>query len=282
MKRLYIIGDPVEHSLSPVMQNAALEELGLDNEFSYNRLRVPKDELEQFIQKVRTCEIAGASVTMPDKEHIIPLLDELTAEAELIQAVNTVFKKEGRIIGHNTDGTGCVRAIGEYGVDISDKEIVLLGAGGAARAIAVSLALEGAGKLHILNRNIKKAEELARKINKVTDTVVIAGNLENITEVLKHANILINATSVGMKGDFEEQSLVPADIIRPGMVVNDIVYNPKKTRLLREAESAGAKIIDGIDMLMYQGAAQFEIFTGRDAPIDVMKSALSGYTGGVK
>lgn len=274
MKQLYVIGDPVEHSLSPPMHNAALKELGLDKEFTYNRMRIPKEDLEKFVEKLRVGAVTGASITMPDKEAIIPFLDQLTREAELIQGVNTVYKKDGKVIGHNTDGIGCIRALEEAGISPAGKRVVLLGAGGAARAIAITLALREVEKLLILNRTVDKAEALASSIMNKTNVCISSSSLDKLEGALKDADVLINATSVGMKGETENQALVSANLMRSDLVVEDIVYNPGKTKLLEEAEKAGAKTVEGLNMLVYQGAEQFEIFTGRKAPIEVMRKAL--------
>ena len=274
MKKLYVIGDPVDHSLSPVMHNAALKTLGLDNEFTYDQMKVRKEELKEFIRKVRTGEIIGASVTMPYKEIIIPLLDELTTEADLIGAVNTIYIKDSRVIGHNTDGIGCIKTLEEAGVSINEKKVIILGAGGAAKAIAYTLALKGVKKLAIINRTKKKAETLAKTIEQKTNTIVYTGNFDLLETVLKDADIIINATSVGMRKISENQTLVTEDLIHSDMVVMDVVYDPRVTQLLKEAKKAGAKTVDGSSMLVYQGAEQFKIFTGRKAPIKIMRRAL--------
>jgi len=274
MKKLYVIGDPVDYSLSPVIHNAALKTLGLDNEFTYDQMKVRKEELKEFIRKVRTGEIIGASVTMPYKEIIIPLLDELTTEADLIGAVNTIYIKDSRVIGHNTDGIGCIKTLEESGVSINEKKVIILGAGGAAKAIAYTLALKGVKKLAIINRTKKKAETLAKTIEQKTNTIVYTGNFDLLETVLKDADIIINATSVGMRKISENQTLVTEDLIHSDMVVMDVVYNPRVTQLLKEAKKAGAKTVDGSSMLVYQGAEQFKIFTGRKAPIKIMRKAL--------
>lgn len=274
MKKLYVIGDPVDHSLSQVMHNAALKALGLDNEFTYDQMNVRKEELKGFIGKVRTGEIIGASVTMPYKEIIIPLLDELTTDADLIGAVNTIYIKDSRVIGHNTDGIGCIKTLEDAGVSISEKKIIILGAGGAAKAIAYTLALRGVKKLAIINRTKKKAEALAKSIEEKTNTIVYTGNFDLLETVLKDADIIINATSVGMRKISENQTLVTEDLIHSEMLVMDVVYNPKVTQLLKEARKAGAKTVDGSSMLVYQGTEQFKIFTGRKAPIKIMRKAL--------
>ncbi len=279
MNRLVVIGDPIEHSLSPIMQNAALRELGLDREFVFEKTRVKEEELKNFIKKVKQVKlvkpenIVGLNVTIPHKVAITKLLDELSEEAELIGAVNTI-KKEGRkLIGFNTDGIGCINALKEKGFEIKNKKAVLLGAGGAARAIAFVLAQNGLRHLVIMNRTSEKAEELAKEVSTKTKARVTAANLANLSKALSDSDVLINATAVGMNRD---ETLVTAELMQPNLVVFDIVYSPLKTKLLKEAEKAGAKIIDGLEMLVQQGAVAFELFTGKKAPVEAMRNALRG------
>ncbi|MFH1424328.1 MAG: shikimate dehydrogenase [archaeon] len=271
--KLCVIGDPVEHSLSPAMHNAALRELGLEH--TYEKIRVKPEELKKFIERIRSGEISGASITIPHKQSILPLMDGLSKEAELIGAVNTVQRKENKLVGHNTDGIGCVNALEEAGVEVSGKSALILGAGGAARAIAFTLALSGAEALEIANRTPEKAEALARDVNEETGLEVAAGDLSNLGSKIRNVDILINTTSVGMKGTQEDKTLVKAVDMHPGLVVNDIVYTPRKTLLLKEAGKAGCKIVEGRGMLVHQGAEQFRIFTGKDAPVEVMREALN-------
>jgi len=274
MKKLYIIGDPVKHSLSPVIYNAALKSLGIDTEYTYEKMRVKKEELKEFISKVRYNKITGASVTLPHKENIIPFLDELTKEANLLESVNTIYVKNGRVVGHNTDGIGFLKAFEEAGVKIVGKRVILLGAGGAAKAIAFTLALNEVSKLVIINRRKKNADNIAKKIEEKTNVIVQTASLESLKTMLKDADIIINATSVGMKGLMDNQTLINADLINSKMTVMDIVYNPRVTMFLKEAEKSGAKTIDGTGMFVHQGTEQFKIFTGRKPPIAIMKNAL--------
>jgi shikimate dehydrogenase len=273
MKTLCVIGDPVEHSLSPVMFNAAFKALGLEKQFTYRRMKIQKGDLKGFVERVRTGEITGASVTMPCKEAIASLLDELSEEAKFIKAVNTVYNSGGKVVGCNTDGMGCLKALEEAGVSILGKNVVLLGAGGAAKAIAYTLVHQGVDRLVILNRTVSKAETVARVLRKQTN--VDAGGLDRLKNALRDADVLINATSVGMRGEHEKKTLVTAELMRPDLVVEDIVYVPRRTRLLEEALKAGARIVEGKGMLVYQGAEQFKIFTGKEPPIDAMREALS-------
>lgn len=271
VKLFALIGDPIEQTLSPAMHNAAFRALGLN--CAYVTLRVPKRFLADAIVGIRALGIAGFNVTIPHKIDIVGLLDELDKSASLMSAVNTVKNDRGKLIGFNTDGDGALRALkGKIG-PIKGKKVVLLGAGGAARAIAFSLAKAGA-KLTIANRTVPKARALASTIEQKLGINVEMVSLARaeLTEALKNADVLINATSVGMypKAD---QTLVSASMMHRGLIVNDIVYKPLRTRLLREARRAGGMTIDGLGMLVQQGALAFEIWTGKRAPIKVMEAA---------
>jgi len=271
LKLFALIGDPVEQSLSPAMHNAAFRALGLN--CAYIALRVPKSMLADAIAGVRTLGIAGFNVTIPHKIGIVGLLDELDESASLVGAVNTVKENQGKLIGFNTDGEGALRALeGKIG-SVRGKEVVLLGAGGAARAIAFSLAKAGA-RLTIANRTVPKARALASAIEQklgVNVEVASLGRAELI-KALKNAGVLINATSVGMYPG-TDKTLVSASMMHRGLVVYDIVYEPLGTKLLQEARRAGVKTIDGLGMLVHQGALAFEIWTGKPAPIKIMRAA---------
>lgn len=271
-KLFALIGDPVERSLSPVMHNAAFRELGLD--CMYVALRVTRDSIQEAVEGVRALGIRGLNVTTPHKVDIVRLLDELDESASRVGAVNTVRNDDGKLIGFNTDGQGAIRALREKVGELSGRKVVLLGAGGAARAIAFSLAEAGV-ELTIANRTISKARKLAASIEqKLGSRVEYVGlKQEILKEVLERADILINATSVGMYPDVD-RTPVKADIMHSGLIVNDIVYEPLETRLLREAKDVGAQTVDGLGMLVHQGAVSFELWTGRRAPIGVMEAAV--------
>jgi len=273
MKRLCVIGDPVGHSLSPLLHKAALQRLGLQNEFVFEKQKVSKEGLVDFMQRVRQKEFFGLSVTMPHKRSIIPLLEDLSDEAELAQAVNTVIWDGERLVGHNTDGAGCVNALEAAKVSITGQVIVLLGAGGAAGAIANSLALNGAKMLYILNRTLSKAKSVAQIAKTASGSEVFALDLDLMKEVLTNADLLINATTVGMK-NVRKGTIVLPGLLNRSMTVMDLVYEPAQTKLLKDAKSAGARTISGTEMLLHQGALQFKLFTGKDAPIDAMRAAL--------
>ena len=266
-----VIGDPIEHTMSPVMHNAAFKELGLD--YLYVPLRVKREELGKAVESMRTLNIRGLNVTLPHKVAIIPFLDELDPLAGKIGAVNTIVNDDGVLTGYNTDATGFLQALLERGGEPKEKKVVILGAGGASRAISFILA-ERDAHLVILNRLLELdwAEELAQRISQVfaKEVKALELNEKNLEMVLEGADILINATSVGMSPDVDKTP-VPARLLKPGLIVVDIVYNPIKTRLLKEAETTGAQTIGGLDMLAWQGAIAFEKWTGRKAPLDLMK-----------
>ena len=271
VKLFALIGDPVEQSLSPAMHNAAFRALGLN--CAYVTLRVPERFLADAIEGIRALDIAGFNVTTPHKIDIVGLLDELDESASLVGAVNTVKNDQGKLIGFNTDGEGALQSLeGKIG-SVKGKEVVLLGAGGAARAIAFSLARAGA-KLTIANRTILRARTLASTIEQKLGINVGLVSLDRakLTEALKNADALINATSVGMYPR-ADQTLVSASMMHRGLIVNDIVYKPLRTRLLRETRRVGGRTIDGLGMLVHQGALAFEIWTGKRAPIKVMEAA---------
>jgi shikimate dehydrogenase len=261
-----LIGDPVEHSLSPLIHNAAYKALGLN--YSYISLR-SRDTLGAMAT-VRANGIRGASVTTPHKVAVMEYLDRLDPTAQRIGAVNTVVNDNGRLIGYNTDGSGALRALEEV-TSVSGKNIVLIGGGGAALAIAAALK-EKDVKLTILNRTESKASQLANKVGAEE-----YGNLNKIPLVAE-ADILINATTVGMTKTGE--TIVSQKFLHDRLTVFDIVYNPKETRLLREAIEKGCNIVYGYKMLLYQAAQQFELFTGHPAPPGVMESVLVKALGG--
>ena len=268
-----LIGDPVEHSLSPIIQNAAFRSLDLD--YVYVVFNVKSGDLREAVYGVKALGICGLNVTMPHKTAIIPYLDELDETARKTGSVNTVLNNNGRLVGYTTDGVGALNALKHAGVDPSDKRIVILGAGGASRSISFTLA-EHASELVILNRTFSKAKALKDAIRKALGDRAKVRALpltdENLSVELADADILINATSVGMKPN-ENETPVKQIYLRGDLVVFDLIYEPLETRLLREAKSIGAKVVDGLSMLVHQGAASFEIWTGVKAPVNVMMKA---------
>ncbi len=271
LKLYLLIGDPVEGSPSPAMHNAAFEKLGLN--CFYAAINVPQKFLTDAISGIRAMNISGLNVTIPHKIAIVDMLDELDESARLTGAVNTVKNQRGKLIGFNTDGEGALRALKDKTGRVKGKRALLLGAGGAAHAIAFSFAKAGA-ELTIANRTVSRAKALASEIKRDLRVDVETTSLNHcqLKKAVRNADLLINATSIGMYPAVD-RTLVTSDMMRPSLVVYDIVYKPLETRLLREAKRAGAKAISGLDMLVHQGALSFEIWTGRKAPIKVMEAA---------
>ncbi|MEM3640545.1 MAG: shikimate dehydrogenase [Candidatus Bathyarchaeia archaeon] len=267
-----IIGEPIEHTLSPTMHNAAFEKLNLD--FVYVPFKVKTPMLKEAIEGIRSLGIIGLNVTMPYKCTVMKYLDEIDLTARRINAVNTILNIDERLVGYNTDGVGALNALKENGVTLKGKNLLLLGAGGAGKAIAFHTAPE-VEKLVIINRTLQKAKKLTEALRKeFSNKKIIYKKLSNETvkNELKDADILINATSIGMHPN-TDQSPVPSSLLKREICVMDIVYNPPETKLLRDAKATGAKVISGIEMLVYQGAASFEIWTKQPAPVEVMKQA---------
>jgi shikimate dehydrogenase len=264
-----LIGDPVEHTVSPAMHNAAFQELGLD--YIYVAFKVKPEELPQAVAGLKALNITGFNVTIPHKVVIIPLLDSLDPLAEKVGAVNTVINDDGKLKGYNTDAEGFYRALTEHGFNPKNKKVVVLGAGGASRAITYILAKNGAS-LTILNRQqeLDWAEDIAGLLREDFRKEVKVLELGDLAKALPSADLLINATSVGMSPS-ANVSPVPAKLLAGLPLVFDIVYNPIKTKLLQDAAVAGVKTISGVDMLAWQGALAFEKWTGRTAPINLMR-----------
>ncbi len=269
-----IIGDPIEHTMSPVMHNAAFEKMGLD--YWYVPFQVKKDDLHKAMEGMRALNIRGLNVTIPHKVAVVPFLDGLDPLTEKIGAVNTIVNDDRTLTGYNTDAGGFLQALLKKGVEPEGKNVVVIGAGGASRAISFVLAERGA-HLVILNRLLELdwAEELAGRLSDVFGEGVEALELgeENMAGALDKADILVNATSVGMTPKVDETP-VASGLLKSSLVVFDVVYNPIKTRLLKEAEQTGAQTISGLDMLVWQGALAFEKWTGVKAPVELMKEEV--------
>jgi shikimate dehydrogenase len=263
-----LIADPIEHAMSPVMHNAAFKKLGLD--YVYVPFKVKPEDLKEAISGLRALNVRGFNITIPHKMAALPFLDKIDPIAGKIGAVNTVVNDDGILTGYNTDASGFLQSLLEEGIEPGGKHIVILGAGGSAKAIAFILAERGA-HLVILNRHVERAEELARRISPDVKAGALTG--ENLADVLKNADIVVNTTSVGMVPDINATP-VPAHLISSKLLVVDIVYNPIETRLLKEAKAAGARTIDGMAMLVWQGAQGFEKWTGVKAPVTVMREEV--------
>ena len=254
------------------MHNAAFQELNLD--FVYVAFRVGKGELTEAIAGARSLDLHGLNVTMPHKNAVIRHLDGIDSTAKSIGAVNTILNKERRLVGYDTDGVGALKALKENGLAPKGKKLLLLGAGGAGKAIAFQAAQE-VEELIILNRTPQKAKKLAEVLRKEFNKKIDgkAFSTEIMKKELRDADILVNATPVGMHPDVN-QNLVSRSSLKSDLWVMDIIYNPVETKLAKDAKAVGAKVISGIEMLVYQGAASFEIWTNHLAPVKVMKKAV--------
>ncbi len=261
-----LIGNPVEHSLSPPMHEAAYEACSLDAR--YVTLEADPDRIGEAVAGADALGVAGLNVTVPFKRDVLPHV-ETTETAEAVGAVNTItFASEGAPEGHNTDTEGVVRAFEHHDVVIDGQSAVVVGAGGAGRAATYALADAGADTV-VVNRTVERAEEVAEDFAHLG---VDAGGLDRLREELPDADLLVNATSVGM--DDPDSSPVPAELLHGDLAVLDAVYSPLRTKLLRDAADAGAETVDGAWMLLFQGVAAFERWTGVDAPVPVMNESL--------
>ena len=283
--RLGIVGYPLGHSASPAFQQAALDHLGLDAR--YERWEVAPERLVERVRQLRGPDLLGFSVTVPHKETVMPLLDEVDDAARDIGAVNTVVSRDGRLDGANTDLEGFLWALREDGAyEPRGRSVLVLGAGGAARAVAYALLAEGAAGVVIANRSLARARILAGELgarfpSRVEALPVDAEALAPLLGADASVDLLVNCTSLGMAhGPDPDASPVPAGLIPSTALVYDLVYNPQETPLLAAARCAGARTLGGLPMLVYQGAAAFRMWTGRDAPIDVMLKAASAALAG--
>jgi shikimate dehydrogenase len=273
-KTYCIIGDPIHHSLSPSMQNAAFAAKGLN--CTYIAFRVPQNELKDSIESLRSIKIAGFNITTPHKTEVIQYLDELDATAQKASAVNTVNNVEGILRGYNTDVYGFIEPLHRRHVDFNGLHVLLIGSGGAARAVVVALAEENAiAKLVIANRDINRATALA-SLGAGFGMNCEAISLENITDFSPKSDLIVNATTLGMNN---EPSVIDYEHIQKGSIVYDIVYRPLVTDLIENAKYAQASVVYGYEMLVEQGAKAFEIWTGLSAPRDAMKKNLLGIFG---
>lgn len=271
-----IFGYPLAHSLSPALQQAAFNRYSMDAR--YVAWETPPDALAAEVEKLRGGDFIGANVTIPHKRAVMPLLDDIDPLAQAIGAVNTIVKSGGRLVGRNTDAPGFIRAITEDGgFRPAGRRALLLGAGGAARAAAFALRQEGAASITVANRTPERAEGLAAELR--TDSFqasAIAIDAPAIEEIALSADIIVNATSVGMRhGEGEGRTPLPGGVIPHDALAMDMVYNPQQTPFIVGARNAGAMALGGLPMLIYQGAASFEMWTGREAPIEAMFAAAN-------
>lgn len=268
-----VIGNPVEHSLSPSIHNAAFQECGLN----YVYLALPVEQIADAVRGIRALGNAGGfSVTIPHKVSVMPHLDDVETTARHIGAVNTIVVRDGKLTGCNTDASGAMRALREAGVDLKGQQVLVLGSGGAARAIAFGLASgTGIARLTMLGIDDRERTALADDLRAKTPLQVVDGRLQEamLREVLPTVGVMIHCTPVGMSPKVQD-TCVPRALLRPGLTVMDIVYNPRDTRLLTEARAAGCRTIPGLEMFLNQAIEQFELWTGRQAPASVMRRVL--------
>lgn len=269
-----IIGDPIDHSLSPAIHNAAFTTLGLN--CSYIAFRVQEGQLKQSMDSLRAINIGGFNVTMPHKVTILEYVDSSDKIVEMVGAANTVNNEGGKFCAYNTDVVGFIEPLHQRKIDLRGYEVLILGAGGAARAVAVALAQEkGVAKINILNRNMDRSTNLANVINNLGLTANII-SYDDIQRIAFRSNLIINTTSLGMKN---EESLIMSSSISKESIVYDIVYRPIETKLLENAKTAGAQVIYGYEMLLEQAIASFKIWFRIDPPIESMKKVLFGMFG---
>jgi shikimate dehydrogenase len=267
-----VIGWPVEHSLSPTMHNAAFAALGLD--WVYLPLPVYPDHLGEAVRGLRALGFVGVNVTVPHKEAILPHLDDISQAAQVIGAVNTVVVRDGSLYGDNTDARGFIASLRERGFDPSGTYCAVLGAGGAGRAVVHALADTGALQISVYNRTLSRAKGLCRDMAKFhTNVRFEAIPIEDVSAIGEETDLLVNTTSLGMWPQVDE-SPWPGDVpLPPHLTICDLVYNPGQTLLLSQAQAIGAETIEGLSMLIHQGAVAFELWTGQSAPIDTMRNA---------
>ncbi len=261
MIKLAVIGDPIKHSLSPLVHGGVMDALGLD--YAYEKVQVKKGELPEFLSYAKRTGISGFNITMPHKIDIIPYLDAMDEEAKLFGAVNTVKIQNGRFLGYNTDAKGYELALKSKGYSFSGNRVVILGSGGVVRTLALKAATVGASEIRICNRTLETAKEIAESVHQKTGVPVYAEEflIERIAEIGKDCNILMNATPLGMCGvDQEFEDLSFLNTLPSGALVSDLIYCPEKTRFLQKAEQLGLSTLNGLGMLLYQGILADEIY----------------------
>ncbi|WP_294355366.1 shikimate dehydrogenase [uncultured Clostridium sp.] len=273
-----LLANPIKHSFSPKMHNAAFKELGLD--YAYLAFEVKEEQLEAAVYGLKAMNARGCNVSMPYKQKIIKYMDKLTLTSELCGAVNTVINDNGVLTGHITDGSGYMNSLKDAGFDVIGKKISLAGAGGAATAICIQAALDGVKEISIFNKRDKfyeKAQETVKIINEKTTCIANLFDIDDKDKLKAEINesaIFINATGIGMK-PYEGQTFIEKDMLRPELIVSDIIYEPEKTKLLEIAEEVGCPTINGIGMMIFQGAESFKCWTGKDMNIENIKNIIN-------
>lgn len=273
-----LLATPISHSISPAMHNTAFAMLGLD--FVYLAFDCNREKLGAAVEGLKAIKVRGFNLSMPNKTEIIKHLDKLSPAAKLSQAVNTVVNDNGILTGHNTDGTGYMLSLKDEGIDIIGKKMTIIGAGGAAIAICVQAALDGVKEISIFNRrgsSYNRSEEIIRRINEVTNCSVQVFNIEYTEKLrieIRSSAILVNATPIGMKPFENMCCITDPTMLREDLIVSDLVYMPSRTKLLEIAQKRGCKIINGLGMLLWQGAKAFELWTGEEMPVEYVKKTV--------
>ncbi len=276
-----LIGTPITHSISPKMFNRAYEALGID--CVYLSLDTQGADLPTVVNGLRAIGIRGFNVTMPYKEAIVPLLDELSDASRLCRSVNTVTLTDGRLIGHTTDGIGFLDSMRDYGYDLTGKKISLLGAGGAAKSILAAAALDGVAAVDLFRRRrepvFSETEALAARIADATGCAIRVldfADTDTMQKSFAESTVLVNATNVGMTPNEEGCPLTDASLLPPELLVYDIIYKPRTTKLLTMAREAGCRAVNGLSMILFQGAASFECWTGQKMPVALIRDEVLG------
>lgn len=270
-----LLGSPVEHSISPMMHNESFRVLGLD--YAYLAFDVGEQELEIAVEGLKALKVKGFNLTMPNKNRMCRLCDQLSPAAEIIGAVNTVENRNGELVGYSTDGSGYMLAVKNAGYEILGKKMTLFGAGGAGTSIFVQAALDGVAEISVFNRRtpfFERAEQIIRKLNERTSCKIRLYDYEDASVLRREIGdsaILTNATSVGMAPNLEACILKDTSMLHPDLIVSDVIYNPKETKLLKMAKEAGCRTFNGMYMLLYQGAEAFRIWTGQEMPVEHIK-----------
>ena len=271
-----LIGSPVAHSISPQMHNEAFRQLGLD--YVYLAFDLGGQDLGTAIRGLKSIGIRGFNITMPYKVQMLEFMDELTPAARIAGACNTVIVEDGKMIGHTTDGIGFLRSVSDAGHDICGQKMTILGAGGAAAAIIAQAALDGVSSIDIFRRN--RAESFAETVHFADSVQTQTGcpvhvyDIADLTQMkssLSDSAILVNATNIGMAPDLDGCPIPDTKLLHPELIVGDIIYNPRKTRLYQMAESIGCPVFNGMYMLLFQGAASFECWTGQEMPVEIIR-----------
>ena len=265
-------GCPIDENPTGVMEEAAFAAAGLD--YRYLTIKVDREDIETAMKAVRALHMRGINLTIPHKVSAIPFVDELSPEAQIIGAINIVVNNDGVLWGDNTDGKGFLKSLTDRGITVEGKTITVLGAGGASRAISVVCALQGASRLHIINGSVERGSELVTLLTEKTPAKADLIRWENTTAIPDATDILVNATSVGLYPNVDQKPDIDYDTIQSKMVVCDVIFNDPNSLFLQESAQRGAVTVNGLGMLVNQGALNFKLWTGQDAPVDVMTEVL--------